>query len=209
MCAIVKYDKFAYDGLIQDREMIEQISNVNRLVKSYTNALFEIAVSSGQVDNINNELSTIEKIIFNNGNLLKILNAVIVLTQDKLTLIEGITLTHKISDTVKSFVSLLVSNNRFMYFNLIRELFEKYRCELMGEKILTCVSAISLSEDNKDQIIQKLEKIFNQKLSVKFTLDKEIIAGMVIRDGNIIYDCSIKNKLTIIEKQSINYINAI
>lgn len=54
---------------------------------------------------------------------------------------------------------------------------------------------VTLVDDSHLEIKDKLSKLFGQKVSYNFKIDPSIIGGVIIRDGNIIYDASIKTQL--------------
>ena len=62
------------------------------------------------------------------------------------------------------------------------------------------VSAIELSEEEKQQVVQKLENKLNKTVQPDWELDNDIIAGLVIKIDDDVIDMSIKNRLAKLKK---------
>ena len=57
------------------------------------------------------------------------------------------------------------------------------------------ISAVELSEDEKERIILKLEKESGKKIKAEYVVDKSIIGGIIIESDGKIIDGSLRYKL--------------
>jgi len=53
-----------------------------------------------------------------------------------------------------------------------------------------------LSSNQKTDISNKLKSILGDKLSLNFTVDKKIIAGLIVKVGSKMIDSSLASKIT-------------
>lgn len=98
-------------------------------------------------------------------------------------------------ETIRNFLKLLVKENRF---NLIYEIIKIY--DNMLDKInniskVEVLSAIELDDNLKEQIKNKLGEILKKEIIVNYNTDKSIMAGLVYKMGDNIFDTSLKGKL--------------
>ena len=62
------------------------------------------------------------------------------------------------------------------------------------------IFAKELSEKQREQLVQKLEKKYNKKIVLNVKVDKEIIGGGILKIGNEVINGSIKNQIEEIKK---------
>lgn len=67
--------------------------------------------------------------------------------------------------------------------------------EKKGVSTLEVASVVPLSDKQKKKLQEKLTKLEKRKVSLKYRIDPELIAGLWIRRGNIVYDVSLKGSL--------------
>ena len=57
------------------------------------------------------------------------------------------------------------------------------------------VTAIELTDEIKNKLIDKLQNIYNKQIKIKTKIDEDILAGMMLKIGDKVIDGSIKAKL--------------
>ena len=67
-------------------------------------------------------------------------------------------------------------------------------------KRVEIVSAVELSDEQKQKTIEKLHIRLNKEVKVNWALDTNIIGGLVIKIDDDIIDTSLKNKLDKLSK---------
>lgn len=124
-----------------------------------------------------------------------------VLTSPFLPLSKKMGITQEILDEggmegkVRRFILLLVENNRLELLPDIVEVFPLLWDENRGISTIDVASAFPLSEDQKAKLREKLERLEGGPVSLKYTIDSEIIGGLALKKGNIVYDVSIRGSL--------------
>lgn len=165
------------------------------VTKTYGEALFELAVETGTVDTVMEEVKVVIEIFKENPELFKLLNHPKISKEEKITVIENI-FKGKFSDTIVGFLVLIVDKGRYNEINGIFDCFMYKVKELKNIGIAYVTSAIELSEEEKKNIEKKL--LLTTKyvgFEMNYAVDKSIIGGLVIRIGDRVVDSSIKTKI--------------
>ena len=56
-------------------------------------------------------------------------------------------------------------------------------------------SVVELSKIQKQNLLEKLKKIFNKDMIINYYINPEILGGIIIKYDDIIIDASVQNKL--------------
>lgn len=95
----------------------------------------------------------------------------------------------------QNFVKVLVENKRLQALPEILNLFEALKAEYEKEVDVDITSANELSEAQLNEVSASLEKRLARKVKLNCNVDPELIAGFVVRAGDMVIDGSIKSKL--------------
>ena len=101
----------------------------------------------------------------------------------------------KISGDVLNFLYILIDRNRIFALGAIINALK----ELMNEKYnitaVKAISAIELDDKIKAQLTEKLEAVCKRKIQLDTQVNKDIIAGIILKIGDKVIDGSIKARL--------------
>ncbi|MBT3419155.1 MAG: ATP synthase F1 subunit delta [Candidatus Magasanikbacteria bacterium] len=97
----------------------------------------------------------------------------------------------EVSDVLKVFVTLLHKDQMLLKIDYIIAAFEKHAKKEDGIREIEITSARALSAKSITEIV----KPFGKNVETTVSVDKSLIGGVVVRDGNIIFDASIKKQL--------------
>lgn len=100
-----------------------------------------------------------------------------------------------LSSTGRNFVRVIGHYGRFALLSEIARLFERERAAHEGRSEVHVTGAFELTEEQRTEIIQVMEKRLGKKVSLVFDLDAGLIGGVVIRAGDLVIDASIKGRL--------------
>jgi F-type H+-transporting ATPase subunit delta len=56
-------------------------------------------------------------------------------------------------------------------------------------------SAVPLSDAQQERLRRTLESLESRPVDLKFTLDPEVLGGLVLRRGHVIYDLTLRGRL--------------
>jgi F-type H+-transporting ATPase subunit delta len=96
---------------------------------------------------------------------------------------------------MKEFLVILSKNKRLDVLPDIADLFAEMMAEKAGVVTVEVISSDTLDEAPRVKLQKSAEKRFSAKIEMKYSLDKSLIGGAVIRSGNWVMDGSIKGKL--------------
>lgn len=165
-------------------------------VKLYSTAFFEIASENKKISNLSKEFSQLKAIFANDSSIIKNIAAPVYSKQEQQKLLSVVADKLKISSEMINLINVLLENKRLELFLLIADHFDVLMHESLGTKIVevTLNEEVSLEEQ---KIIQKeLEESFSSKLDLSFKKDEKILAGIIVKTDNKMFDASLRTKFT-------------
>ena len=163
--------------------------------KTYGDALFELALEENKVDSLQEEVVALLAVLKENQDLGRIMSHPNVSKEERVALIEDI-FKGRTSDEVTGLLHMLAEKGRYadvddvlLYFlNRVREY------KNIGSAYVT--SAMELSDAQKKAVEKRLlETTKYVEFEIHYSVDADLIGGMVIRIGDRVVDSSIKTKL--------------
>lgn len=169
------------------------MTKVSTSAITYAKSLFEAD------NNALSDLNTVLDVIKSSKEFeLTMLNPSISL-QTKYEIIDEI-FKKELDEKVLNFIKILVEKNRFNEFNQIIQAYSDELDNMNNIKRVEVVSAVELSDEQKQKTIEKLQMRLNKEVKVNWALDTNIIGGLVIKIDDDIIDTSLKNKLDKLSK---------
>lgn len=169
------------------------MTKVSTSAITYAKSLFEAD------NNALSDLNTVLDVINSSKEFeLTMLNPSISL-QTKYEIIDEI-FKKELNEKVLNFIKILVEKNRFNEFNQIIQAYSDELDNMNNIKRVEVVSAVELSDSQKQKTIEKLQMRLNKEVKVNWALDTNIIGGLVIKIDDDIIDTSLKNKLDKLSK---------
>lgn len=170
--------------------MVKQIS-ISAI--TYAKSLFEAD------NNVFSDLNTVLDVINSSKDFeLTMLNPSISL-QTKYEIIDEI-FKKELSEKVLNFIKILVEKNRFNEFEQIVRAYANELDNSNNIKRVKVVSAIELSNEQKQKVTEKLEKRLQKTIKPEWIVDTDIIGGLIIKIDDDVIDTSLKNKLDKLSK---------
>lgn len=165
------------------------------LVKRYAQGLINTIKSKNEFKVIHGSLLDFHALLKQHKNLKSNLESPFLPLSKKTKIAEGI-LTEGASDKKAArLILLLIENDRLQIFPDILELLPELWNEEKGISTFEVSSAVPLSDLQKKNLSEKLERMENTPVFLKFKADSTLVGGLAIRKGNIIYDISIRGQI--------------
>lgn len=162
--------------------------------KEYATALFELSCEENSLDLCFAELSTIYNVLKDNPQYLKLLNSNMITMSEKYDLAEKAFI--GINGTLMNFIKLLISKRIIIALPKCAECFFNLYYEEQDIILAEVVSAVELTEDEKQEIRDKLIRITNKKdVLLSSKIDSSIIGGAILRFSGQEMDYSLKSRL--------------
>lgn len=163
--------------------------------KNYAGALAEIAADNViSYDGIKNDLNTVSAIIKNSPDLKNVLENITIATEVKNSIIDEV-FRNQVNDKIVNFLKILTNKNKFNDFEDIKSDFETIYNDVNNIKLVDVTSAVELSEDQKQRVVEKLQAKLNKKIIANWLQDEDIIGGLIIKIDDNVINSSLKNRL--------------
>ncbi len=170
--------------------------------KKYAEALFDVTEKSNTTDSAIKDICLIFDIFNENTELQSFMTNPIIRLEDKKDSIRQI-FEGKVTNTVMNFLYLLADNSRFdaileikkAYFELIKQ----------KENLVTVIAttAVEMKDYLKEKLQRKLEEKLSKRVEIVYTIDPQIVGGMIVEIEGKTIDNSVVTKLKNIKKQLI------
>lgn len=95
----------------------------------------------------------------------------------------------------KNFLNVLIDNDRMIFLGEIAEAFDSLLDERLGVVLAEITTARTLEEAEQTQLADALHAKTGKQVRMNFSLDPNLIGGIVARIGSTIYDGSVRGQL--------------
>jgi len=170
------------------------------VAKRYAHGLFLLAQEKNAIDQVSEEMKDIDTLLERDRSLLNFLAAPQVRDQDKISVMRSV-FSGKVSKIVEEFLMLVVTKHRDQHIHDIAEEFEEIVLDHKGFVKTQVITAVEITEDEKNRLKDKLEKKSNKKVLIKTRVDEAIIGGVIVVLGDKIIDKSIRYQLQLLNAQ--------
>lgn len=158
----------------------------------YATALFSLGIENKKerlyLENL--------KLILENltSEYLDFLSSPSVLLSERLSAVDEVFST-EVEEEVLSFFKLIIEKRKTqIFFDAVKE-YEKLLLERENVCFASVKSAVTLSDTQRDNLKQKLEKALGKTVVLSLVVDESLIGGVVVSVDDRIYDGSILKKL--------------
>lgn len=171
------------------------------IAKTYGEALFETALEKEKIDEMYEEALGIEQVFSENPKLVKLFNHPNIIKEEKLQVVEAV-FAGRLSQEMMGFLRIVIEKGRQGELDGIFAWFIARLKEHKRIGIAYVTSAVELSGGQKKQVEEKLlATTAYEAFEIHFSVDAELIGGLVIRIGDRVVDSSIKSRLYEMRKE--------
>ena len=161
----------------------------------YANALADVALEQGDAGPVLQQLNDFTAAYSSFAELRNFFESPAATKAQKRGVAEKISARLGASKIVRNFLFVVIDHQRTAGLPEILETFQKVLRERQGIAETEVFSAAALSDTQKKEITQMLERVTGKKIAAKFSLDASLIGGVRVRVGDTIYDGSLRNRL--------------
>ena len=165
------------------------------LIRRYAQGLISSAKSGEEFDLLHAELNEFETFLSSQPEIQDTLQSPFLPATKKTEIASQILEQSSIGNKSKRFLLLLVENSRLTLLPEILEYLPDLWNQEQGIASFEVSSVIPLSSNQKKRLEEKLALLEQRPVSLTYKIDHELIGGLSIRQGNIVYDASIKGDL--------------
>ena len=169
--------------------------------KNYAEALIEIAQDGVMTYNeIYEDLTSIQDILDMAPELSEVLINPTVSYDIKADITNEI-FQKEVQQPILNFLKILIDKKRFQEFSQIRAAYINKLNKNNNIQPVSVTSAVELTDEQKKNIIGKLEEKLKKQVQPHWNIDENIIAGLVVKINDDVIDTSLKNKINKISKE--------
>lgn len=180
--------------------MTTSIEQISLSAKNYSKALVEMVRDNViSFEDLSKDLATVSEILETSQDLRLTLENPTVSEEVKSQIIEEV-FKNEVHPQVVSFLKVLIDKNRFSEFSQIKADYEIKLDEVNKIQAVEITSAVELSEEYRERILQKLGEKLQKNIRPNWKVDENIIAGLIYRINDNVIDTSIKSKLDKLNK---------
>ncbi len=171
------------------------------LVRRYLRGLVNSISNEDEFRVISGQLLDFQKFVSSQKELQQVLFKSVLPTSRKKAIGEGILKNRDHHPKVQRFLLLLIENGRLEFLpDILLDLPDMWNVS-QGISSFEISSVISLSENQKKVLADKLEKMEKRPVFLKYKIDPDLIGGVSLRQGNIVYDASLRGALTKLQEK--------
>jgi F-type H+-transporting ATPase subunit delta len=172
------------------------------LVKSYAEALFQVARAEEMLDRVEEELTRLNKSLDTNAELREFLSNPRITSDGKKSTLSEI-FGEKISPITLHWINMVVDQGRQRRLPVIIETFLTLAQEAREKVTAEVITSIPLSEDLAKRLEQELSKVTRKRVFLKPMVDDSILGGVIVKIENKVIDGSVKHRLEEIKNEMI------
>ena len=166
--------------------------------KRYAEAAFQIAESSGDLQEWASQLSDLSELM-EDESVNSFVNSAKIPLQQKLSVLN--TTMKDFNPLLVNLVCLLSIRNSINLIELIKDEFNKLVDASSGVARAEVYTAVDLNKEQQSNIKESISKGLNTELQVSYHKDPELLGGLVVRVNDLVIDGSIQEKLIGLKRQ--------
>ncbi len=173
------------------------------IARRYATALADVVLKTGEADNVKKELDGWGGLFRDNAELKTVFANPAIAHLNKEKILDALLAKTKPSKTTANFLRVLMQNSRLADLGEINDRFAAVLDERGGIVAAEITSARELPASERTEFAENLERITGKKVNIEYTINKDIIGGVVTRIGSTVYDGSVRTKLDNLREQLI------
>ncbi|MDC9721251.1 MAG: ATP synthase F1 subunit delta [Urechidicola sp.] len=172
----------------------------NRAALRYAKALFSLSEEQKSADETYTNMQLISTTIESSDELQLVLESTIIKSDVKKNALLAI-FENNINAISTKLIDLLIENKRLSDFGSVAEQYISLYDSLSGKENAVVTTAIPLTDTIKKQVLAKVKELTGKEAILENEINPDIIGGFILRVGDVQYDASIANKLSVLKRQ--------
>ena len=170
------------------------------LAQRYALALYEIADSSGLLEEVFEDMQLVDRVNIENPELKRVWISPIIPPSKKRNILIAL-LKDKINDISLTFLTLVTDKAREIILHEIVLSFIEIYGQIHNINELRIKVAAPINEENKARIIEKLKPVIKGTIELEVEVDPRLIGGFQLFFDDYLYDASLLKQLKELKKE--------
>ena len=175
--------------------------SLETIARRYATALADVVIERGETQAVQKELLEWGSMISSNPLLREAFSNPTVPYEQKRRLLGELIIRSKILPTTASFLKVLLRNQRLGEIGDVNKRFALILDHRAGVVAAEVTSARPIPRASVQALQGKLARLTGKNVRLTFVIDQELIGGMIVRIGSTVYDGSVRNQLSQVERQ--------
>ncbi len=170
----------------------------------YANALADVVLGSrsqATAGEAASQLRAFESVLASSSHLRGVLLSPAVPLKQKNGVIGRLSDRMGLHSYIRNFIYILVRNRRVGLFEQIRSSFEKALDERTGVIQTELASATELTGELRNSLEVQLGRITGRRVRCRYSVDADLLGGVVARIGSMVYDGSVRGQLDALRRK--------
>jgi F-type H+-transporting ATPase subunit delta len=175
---------------------------MSRAAIRYAKAILETAVSSGKVNEVNEDMKSIIAAVDSSADLQDFLSSPVIAQDLKMNALLEVFASAQAE--TKALFRLLQENKRFEILVAIATQFNTLVDEMNGVEVAKVTTAVPMDAELEAKVLAKVATISTKKITIQNIVDPSIIGGFILRIGDKQYNASVANRLQQLKREFSN-----
>lgn len=177
--------------------MADAASIVSGVAERYAGALFEVALESGAIDAVGDDLARFQSLIDESADLARLVKSPVFSSEDQTRAVTAVLDRAGITGFAANLIKVAAANRRLFVFSDILKGYRALAAAHRGEVTAEVTSAEPLSDAQSDALKAALSGVAGGKsVALSPSVDPSLIGGLVVKIGSRMIDTSLKTKLS-------------
>jgi F-type H+-transporting ATPase subunit delta len=161
----------------------------------YAQALFDLAVETGDVDAVRADLMALAEIGRESADFRRVLSSPAISSEDKGKALVAVSMKAKFNMTTLKFLGLLTENRRAEALPSVIASFRRLHDQQRGVVAAQVTTAVKLTPAQAKGVAKALAQALGREPEISTAVDPSILGGVKVRVGSRLFDASLKTKL--------------
>ena len=175
--------------------MAKSSSPVSGIAERYAGSLYELAVQSSTVDQVEADLSRFEALLSESDDLSRMIKSPVFSAEEQFKAIVAIADKAGITGLVGNFLRVVAQNRRLFAVASMIKAFRAIAAQARGEVAADVTSAHPLSTAQQDELKATLKGVTGKDVAIAASVDPTLLGGLVVKIGSRQIDTSLRTKL--------------
>ena len=167
----------------------------------YAKAILSLATDNQKAEAVQADMALIGQSIANNASLENALKSPVVKLLEKAAVLDA--LFPSVSSESKSLFTTLVSNKRVNILGQIATQYGILYDQVNNKENAFVITAIPMTSELEEKVMAKLKTLTTKEVTLRKSVDANILGGFVLRVGDLQYDASVSNQLNTLKRKFI------
>lgn len=175
--------------------MAKSSSPVSGIAERYAGSLYELAVQSNTVGEVEADLGRFEALLSESDDLTRMIKSPVFSAEEQFKAVAAIADKAGISGLVGNFLRVVAQNRRLFAVPAMIKAFRAIAAQARGEVSAEVTSAHPLSAAQQEELKATLKGVTGKDVAIAATVDPTLLGGLVVKIGSRQIDTSLKTKL--------------